>query len=124
MNAKRLGFLFLALFVVVAVASGQTFRGTILGTVTDTSGAVISGATVKAKNSGTGLERTAQSSAEGNYSISELPIGTYTVTVTQAGFQTASNTNIVVDVASERRVDFALKPGQLTNTVEATSEAV
>ncbi|HEV2730000.1 MAG TPA: carboxypeptidase-like regulatory domain-containing protein, partial [Terriglobales bacterium] len=78
-------------FVVLAAASlvAQTFRGTILGTVTDPSGAVVTGAKVTAKNVGTGLERTTQTSADGSYSIPELPIGTYTVTVSQSGFQTA-----------------------------------
>jgi len=116
--------LFVLLAVTATFISAQTFRGTILGTVTDTSGAVVPAATVKAKNTATGLERSAVTSAEGNYSIPELPIGTYTVTVTQSGFQTASNTNVVVDVATERRVDIALKPGQVTDTVEVTGEAV
>src|ERR1700756_2536312 len=87
-------------FVVLAAASlsAQTFRGTILGTVTDPSGAVISGAKVTAKNVGTGLERTAETSADGSYSIPELPIGTYTVSVVQTGFQTFSATGVTVDV--------------------------
>ena len=67
----------------------QTFRGTILGTVTDPTGALVAGATVKVRNTGTGLERTVTTtSADGSYSIPELPIGTYSVTVTQTGFQT------------------------------------
>src|SRR5262249_5967280 len=61
---------------------------------------------------------------DGNFSISELPIGTYTVTVTQSGFQTASVTNVVVDVATERRVDISLKPGQVSNTVEVSGEVL
>src|SRR5271157_4662678 len=96
-----------------AMLVAQTFRGTVLGTVTDASGAVVSGATVKVRNVGTGLERTAQTSADGSYSVPELPIGTYTVTISQMGFQTSVTSNVVVDVASERRVDAALKPGQV-----------
>src|ERR671925_1935952 len=99
-------------FVVLAAATlaAQTFRGTILGTVTDPSGAVVSGAKVTAKNVATGLERTTQTSADGSYSIPELPIGTYTLTITQTGFQTSVTSNVVVDVATERRVDATLKP--------------
>src|SRR5215813_6025914 len=124
MNCKRFVLLLLVLLAFTATfVSAQTFRGTILGTVTDTSGAVISGATVKARNTETGLERTTQTTAEGNYSIAELPIGTYTVTVTQAGFQTAVMSNVLVDVATERRVDVALKLGQASETVEVTGEA-
>src|SRR2546421_2539029 len=98
--------LILVLVLVSAVSlPAQTFRGTILGTVTDASGAVIAGAKVTAKNLGTGLERITETSADGSYSLPELPIGTYTVTVTQGGFQTFVTTGVAVDVATERRVD-------------------
>src|SRR5436190_14526430 len=111
----------LAFVVLVSTAVfGQTFRGTILGTVTDTSGAVISGAKIEAKNIATGLLRTTQTSADGSYSIPELPLGTYTVTVSQSGFQTSVTTSVVVDVATERRVDAALKTGQVTERVEVS----
>src|SRR5215469_10331825 len=124
MNSKGCVVLVLVLLVSAATfVSAQTFRGTILGTVSDTSGAVVAGATVKVHNVGTSLERTTQTTAEGNYSIAELPIGTYTVTVTQAGFQTAVMSNVLVDVATERRVDVALKLGQASETVEVTGEA-
>src|SRR6202043_3982353 len=81
----------LVVFVLLSTAMlvGQTFRGTILGTVTDPSGAVVAGATVKVRNVATGLERTTATSADGSYAVSELPIGSYSVTVTQAGLQTA-----------------------------------
>ncbi len=103
---------------------GQTFRGTILGTVTDPQGAVVVGAKVTVRNVNTGLERTTQTSADGSYAIPELPIGTYTVTVNQSGFQTSSVTNIPVDVAAEKRVDVSLKAGQVTTTVEVSAEAL
>src|SRR6266568_1362719 len=113
-------------FVVLAATSliAQTFRGTILGTVTDPSGAVVAGAKVTAKNVNTGLERTTQTSADGSYSIPELPIGTYTVTVSQSGFQTSSTTNVAVDVAAERRVDVALKTGEAVTVVEVSGETL
>ena len=111
-------------FAILASATlvAQTFRGTILGTVTDASGAVISGAKVVAKNTATGLERTTQTSADGSYAIPELPLGTYTVTISQSGFQTSATTGVVVDVASERRVDIQLKAGQVSQTVEVSGE--
>ena len=111
-------------FILLAAlsVSAQTFRGTILGTVTDPSGAVISGAKVSAKNVGTGLERTAQTSADGSYSIPELPIGTYTVSVSQTGFQTFVATGVTVDVATERRVDAALKAGEVSSVVEVAGD--
>jgi hypothetical protein len=102
--------------------SAQTFRGTILGTVTDPSGAVIAGAKVTVRNVGTGLERTTETSADGSYSLPELPIGTYTVTVTQSGFQTFAATGVTVDVASERRVDAAMKTGEVSTRVEVSAD--
>src|ERR1700677_2162838 len=96
----------LVAFVLLSTAMlvGQTFRGTILGSVTDSSGAVVAGAAVKVRNVATGLERTTTTSADGSYSVPELPIGTYSVTVTLAGFDTFVATAVAVDVATERRV--------------------
>jgi len=112
---------FFLLFTACLMA-GQTFRGTILGTVTDSSGAVVSGAKVTVKNVATGLERTTQTSGDGTYSVPELPLGTYTVTITQSGFQTSVTTGVVVDVATERRVDAALRTGQVQQQVEVSGE--
>ena len=103
---------------------GQTFRGTILGTVTDPQGAVVSGAKVTVRNVNTGLERTTQTSDDGSYSVPELPIGTYTVTVTQSGFRTAVTSGVAVDVAAEKRVDVALKAGSVSEKVEVSGEAL
>jgi hypothetical protein len=111
-------------FVLLAVAglSAQTFRGTILGTITDPSGAVVAGAKVTAKNTGTGLERSTETSGDGSYSIPELPIGTYNVTVSQQGFQTFVATGVTVNVAGERRVDAALKTGEVSTKVEVSAD--
>ena len=113
----------LAFILLAAVSlSAQTFRGTILGTVTDPSGAVVAGAKVSVKNTGTGLERSTETSGDGSYSLPELPIGTYNVTVTQQGFQTFVARGVTVDVATERRVDAPLKTGQITTAVEVSGE--
>src|SRR5271170_7774724 len=111
-------------FVLLAAVSlsAQTFRGTILGTATDAQGAVVAGAKVTVKNAGTGLERTTETSADGSYALPELPIGTYTVTITLAGFQTAVTTGVTVDVAGERRIDAAMKPGQVATRVEVSGD--
>jgi hypothetical protein len=111
-------------FVVLAATSlvAQTFRGTILGTVTDASGAVVSGAKVTVRNVNTGLERATQTSTDGSYSVPELPIGTYTVTISQSGFQTSVTSSVAVDVAAVRRVDTALKAGQVATVVEVSGE--
>jgi hypothetical protein len=116
----KLRLLVVFILLSATLLAGQTFRGTVLGSVTDPSGAVVAGATVKVRNLGTGLERTTVTSADGSYSVPELPIGTYTVTVTQSGFQTAVTNNVEVNVATERRVDAQLKTGQVTQTVEVS----
>lgn len=101
---------------------GQTFRGTILGSVTDPSGAVVAGASVKVRNVATGQERTTATSGDGSYTVSELPIGTYSVTVSLTGFQTAITNNVEVNVATERRVDVALKTGKVSEQVEVSGQ--
>ena len=71
-------------------APAQQTLGSINGTVTDPSGAVVQGATVKAHAVATNLEVTAQGKSNGSFSITDLPIGTYEVTFTKDGFQTAA----------------------------------
>ncbi len=123
MKVRKFLVFMLALMLLAAVSvSAQTFRGTILGTVTDPSGAVIAGAQVTVKNTGTGLQRSTTTSGDGSYSLPELPIGAYDVTVTQAGFQTFVAKGVKVDVATERRVDAALKAGQVSTQVEVSGD--
>ncbi|GAC1429544.1 MAG: hypothetical protein NVS9B5_33900 [Terriglobales bacterium] len=110
------------IFLSAAALVAQTFRGGVLGTVTDASGAVVSGAKVMVRNTNTGLERTTQTSEDGSFAVSELPIGTYEVTVSQSGFQTSVTNTIAVDVGGERRVDVSLKPGQVSERVEVSGE--
>src|ERR1700756_3495405 len=114
--------LLLMLLAAAVSVSAQTFRGTILGTVTDPSGAVVAGAQVTVKNTGTGLLRSTTTSGDGSYSLPELPIGSYDVTVSQAGFQTSVTKGVTVDVATERRVDAALKAGQVSTQVEVSAD--
>jgi outer membrane receptor protein involved in Fe transport len=121
---KRLILTILFVLSLAAAAKAQTFRGTILGTVTDSSGAAIDGATVTARNVDTGLERTTQTSGDGGYSIPELPLGTYKVTVTKVGFQTSVATDVKVDVAAESRVDAALKPGSVDTQVLISADTL
>ena len=108
----------MALLILTAGTSwSQTFRGTILGTVTDSSGAAIVDATVTIRNVDTGLIRTTQTTADGSYFVPELPIGNYSVTVEKSGFASAVTDGVKVDVAVERRVDASLKPGNIKQQV-------
>ena len=114
----------LALSILGMSAEAQTFRGTILGTINDSSGAAISGATVTIKNTDTGLVRTVTTGDDGNYLTSELPIGTYTVSVEKSGFKNAIVSGISVEVSSERRADIVLQPGAVSETVEVSGDTL
>jgi hypothetical protein len=118
----RARIIFVFVLLAAVSLSAQTFRGTILGTVTDPTGAVVAGAKVTVKNVGTGLERNTETSADGSYALPELQIGTYTVTIALTGFQTSVTTGVTVDVAGERRVDAALKTGQISTKVEVSGD--
>ena len=101
-------FLLLALILCAAtIASAQTFRGGIQGTVTDPNGAVIPGADVTITNPDTGLTRTTHTDETGSYSVSELPIGTYRVLVKKSGFQ-CPPVSAKVEVATSTRTDIQL----------------
>jgi Carboxypeptidase regulatory-like domain/TonB-dependent Receptor Plug Domain/TonB dependent receptor len=120
-------FVLTSIFFLSALAiigNAQTFRGTILGTVTDTSGAAVSGATVSVKNTGTGLLRTVTTDDDGNYSAPELPIGTYSVTVEKSGFKSGLISGISVEVSTERRADVILQPGEVSETVEVSGDTL
>jgi hypothetical protein len=102
----------------------QTFRGAIVGTVTDVTAGAIPDAAVTARNVATGLERKTVTDSAGNYAIPELPIGTYEVTVTKADFKNARVTDLKVEVASERRADITLQVSGGAETVEIQANAV
>src|SRR6202021_357211 len=105
-------------------ASAQTFRGTILGTVTDTSGAAILHATVTARNRDPGVGRSTDTNGDGSYLIPELPIGTYKVTISQSGFQTSVTNGVNADAAAGRGADAVLKPGQVSQQVIVEGETL
>ena len=117
---------FFAIFVLFqgSIAKAQTFRGAILGTVTDSSGGDVAGATVTIKNVDTGLTRTVTTVEDGSYAARELPIGNYSITVDKEGFKEAIVTGVRVEVSGERRADFTLQPGRLTQKVEVLGEVL
>src|SRR5437588_9307149 len=90
---------------------GQSERGTISGTVHDSSGAIIPGATITATNSATNSAINVVSSEAGDYTIPSLPVGTYNVLVEKAGFRPAQVTGLTVNAASNVRADVTLQVG-------------
>jgi hypothetical protein len=116
-----------ALLVVASSPAGaQSVSGTILGTVTDASGAVISKAKVTVINEGTGLTRTVEADSSGDYSVPSIPTGRYTITAEMSGFKTLALSNVEVSVDQRVRIDLKLEVGAMTEsvTVEAVSPLV
>ncbi len=105
------------------LAFAQSDNGTINGTVTDPSGAVIPKATVMVKNQATGAERSDVSNEAGLYSITNIPPGAYTVTATAAGFKKFESTNNKLDPSSTLAVNAMLQLGSATETVEVSAAA-
>jgi len=127
MTAKRLLTGILAVLVIAAVMAPSLMAqsqvsGDLTGTITDPSGAVVSGATVTLKSDATGATRTATTGANGTYRFSLLQPGSYTVMVTASGFsKTTSTANVNVGQASIADVKMAV--GSSSTTVEVTSSA-
>lgn len=106
----------------VSGARAQQTLGSINGTVSDSSGAVIQSAAVSARNTATNLAVTTQTKDDGSFSIIDLPIGTYEVTVTKEGFEKVVYSQIVVQGNLTSTVKPVMQPGAVTTsvTVEAT----
>jgi Carboxypeptidase regulatory-like domain len=101
---------------------GQTFYGSILGTVTDPSGAPISGASVTVTNNGTGEHRTAQTSSSGDYQFLNLVPGNYKIDIENTGFKHYTRDNITVQVDLAARVDAVGEIGNLNQQIEVQAE--
>ena len=103
-------------------APAQT-SASISGTIKDTTEAVLPGVSVVVKHIETGIDRTALTDDEGRYRASNLSLGTYEITASLAGFQTAVRSGIVLTIGREAVVNFALKVGEVTEKVTVTGEA-
>jgi hypothetical protein len=101
----------------------QVATGTILGNVTDTSGAAVPGATITATNLDTQFSRTTTSDESGQYSVLLLPLGNYKVDVTLDGFKNFSQTGIVLEVGRNARIDATIEPGNVSETVSVVADA-
>ncbi|MGA7302136.1 MAG: carboxypeptidase-like regulatory domain-containing protein, partial [Candidatus Sulfotelmatobacter sp.] len=126
---KKLGLGFVVLLTLVGIigtmtpAVGQEVTASIVGTVTDPSGAPIKGASVKATDTERGTVWTAETSESGAYNILRLPIGTYGLKVTSPGFQTSELPPFTLVLNQTARVSVQLKVGKISETVEVTGAA-
>lgn len=115
--------LFAALLLSASLSFGQTGLATVTGTITDATGAVLADAPVEIKNLANGQVFTAASSSSGNYTLSQLPIGDYDLTVKVTGFKTYSHTSFHLAAQQTMREDVVLEVGQTTESVTVTAEA-
>jgi len=120
-------FTFLAVCAVVLslsmVGLAQELAATLTGTVTDPSGAVVAGATVTVHSEETGADlRSIDTSSTGNFNITNLPAGRYTVTVKTGGFEGYVANGVILNVAEKHTLDVVLKTGKVTETLEVTAE--
>ncbi|MCZ2079364.1 MAG: TonB-dependent receptor [Bryobacterales bacterium] len=115
--------LLLALAFWPAVLVGQTLLGSVVGLVTDATGAVIPDAKVTLTETRTGVQRVSLSNATGNYTFSEIPSGVYTVVISKTGFKEAAGTGITVTTQATVRFDAALQVGEMSQRVEVAAQA-
>jgi carboxypeptidase family protein/TonB-dependent receptor-like protein len=120
-------FCVLALLLAVPVAAhAQVITASVRGTVTDEQGAALAGADVTITNTETAYARSAKSGADGEYSFPDLPLGSYRIQATHAGFKAQTQTGIVLHVADSLVINVSLKVGAVSEsvTVEASPIAV
>jgi hypothetical protein len=117
-----LAVLFLTAIGVTSLRA-QVDTGSITGTVTDPSGAVVSGARVSLTNEGTGTSLSTTTGADGVYEFSPVRIGSYKLDLSAGGFKKEIQTHVVVDVSARVPANFKLQPGAVSETVEVTSAA-
>ena len=113
----------LAVLLLAVPVLAQLPTGTILGTVKDSTGAAVPGATITILNVDTGASRTLMSAADGNFNVPELPTGHYEVKAEHEGFKIINRTGITLDVTAQAVVNFTLEVGTTTQEVVVTGEA-
>lgn len=102
----------------------QKTSGQISGNVVDASGAALPDATITVTQVGTGTQRTVMTSSDGNYTVTDLPIGTYRISVKKTGFKESVVDNAVVNVASITRQDISLQVGEVGEVVTISADAI
>ena len=111
-------------FGILVPAKAQTFRGGISGTVVDTAGATLPGATIKIINKATAAERIVQTGSDGNFSVTDLPLGLYTVEVGLQNFQATRVSDVEVSASQVTNLELTLRVGTVNETVDVKAESV
>ncbi len=121
-RVQRAALLTAAILCSAFYLGAQTF-GTIEGQVKDTSGAVVTAATVTVTNTATNLVRTSQTNSDGAFSFPALIPGNYNIQASLQGFKTERQQNLVLQVTETLRADFTLQPGQISEQIEVNASA-
>lgn len=121
---KQTGAVLLFTALVSSLVQAQTFRGSIAGTVTDPTNAAIAGAPVEVANTATGLRRSTVTSNAGEFTVPDLPLGEYTVTISQPGFDVHRFQAVRVEVGKITSLDVKLKIASQTQAIEVAAAAV
>src|ERR1700730_2313412 len=119
---RRFGLVNIAILALAAELFSVGTTGTIVGTVTDPSGAVVAKAKIVVRNEGTNAEREVETTSRGEYSVQLLPPGTYAIVVEMTGFSLSKLNRIKLDVEQTARVDVALQMGQVTQEVVVSEQ--
>jgi Carboxypeptidase regulatory-like domain/TonB-dependent Receptor Plug Domain len=119
----KIWVLYVLLLIFAGASYGQTAAGTLTGVVTDATGAVVANVPVVATHVETGTRVTGVTSQTGNYTIAQMPVGRYVVTVTQTGFKTYRQENVIIAAAQALRLDVALEVGATSESVTVTAES-
>lgn len=114
----------LFILAIATAAAAQTFRGGINGNVTDQTGAVLPGADVKATNDATGLSYSTTTSSAGGFTFADLPLGDYTIVVSESGFETVTIRGVRVSAGAIYTVPVKLNVAQLEANVQVSAAAV
>jgi hypothetical protein len=120
---KRSAPLAIVLFSICQFLYSQA-NGNFSGTVTDKTGSVVAGATVKVTSQATGLARESKTDSSGYYTVPLLPVSTYTIRIESQGFQTAEQKDLRLQVNEQREVNFSLNPASVSQTVEVSANEV
>jgi hypothetical protein len=120
-RAPMMALVFTLLLCLSPASWGQAVNGTILGTVTDSTGATVSNAKVVATQTSTGLAHESVTNESGNYTFPDMQPGPYSVAVEATGFQKTVQQNIALASNSSTRVDVVLQTGSVTETIQVTS---
>src|SRR3954447_9960488 len=123
LSSKRLSMFFVLLLASAGICQAQTFRGGISGRVADSTGAVLPGVTITATNDATAVSRTTVTSTNGDFSLPDLQLGTYTIEATLQGFQTL-RTKVEVSVSQTAAVDLKMGLSQVAETINVTASAL